>query len=84
MERAFGLYGQPDRRVEAVGAVLRGTRGVVPVVYSFTRHIGDVGEQLVRGASFIFLENGSPRDLKPVRQTDLRLSILDFVQTTRS
>ena len=38
MERAFGLYGQPDRRVEAVGAVLRGTRGVVPVVYSFTRH----------------------------------------------
>ena len=31
MERAFGLYGQPDRRVEAVRAVLRGTRGVAPV-----------------------------------------------------
>ena len=28
---------------------------------------------------FYFLKDGSPRDLKPVRQTDLRLSILDFV-----
>ena len=29
---SFWLYGQPDRRVEALGAVLRGTRGVAPVV----------------------------------------------------
>ena len=63
-------------------AVLRGTRGVVPVIVypSHWRRRWTIGTR----CQFYFLEDGSPRDLKPVRQTDLRLSILDFVQTIRS